>query len=293
MTGRTTTERILDAYLAPEADGLPDRVIDAALDEVARTPQRRAMRAPWRFPTMPALSRATGIAAVALVAVVGAGGLIYLNSRAPGGQGGQATTTPTQAPVTHPASTPEPSASFPGITGFTPYTSPVYGITFGYPDGWRLEAAASDKPQPGEQPGDGNFELFANPEDRDGDGIAFIVWQQPSGAGDDITSREGLAAWFQANLCDEEVEAAFCETVPDVAMPMCLGKAACRPAILVPSPDGVQAVFAESDASLVTIVSLGRADGFPATARYGGGVQLLKSILTTFDVWTPEPGAAP
>ena len=86
MNGRSTTERILDVYLAPETDRLPDRVIDAALADISRTPQRRALRVPWRFPTMPALSRATGIAAVALVAVVGAGG-IYLASNRPGGAG--------------------------------------------------------------------------------------------------------------------------------------------------------------------------------------------------------------
>ena len=74
MNGQADTERILDAYLAPEADRLPDRVIDAALADIARTPQRRALRVPWRFPPCLLSTRATGIAAVALVAVVGAGG---------------------------------------------------------------------------------------------------------------------------------------------------------------------------------------------------------------------------
>jgi hypothetical protein len=35
MSGRADTERILDAFLAPDTDRLPDRVIDAALDEIA------------------------------------------------------------------------------------------------------------------------------------------------------------------------------------------------------------------------------------------------------------------
>ena len=87
MNGQIDAERILDAYLAPEADRLPDRVLDAALADIARTPQRRALRVPWRFPNMHALSRATGIAAVALVAVVGAGALFYLTSNRPGGAG--------------------------------------------------------------------------------------------------------------------------------------------------------------------------------------------------------------
>jgi hypothetical protein len=108
MKARSDTERILDAYLAPEADRLADRVIDAALADIARTPQRRALRVPWRFPLMPALSRATGVAVVALVAVVGVGSLFYLNSR-PDGDGSQGTPVPSATPA--PAPTVAPSAA--------------------------------------------------------------------------------------------------------------------------------------------------------------------------------------
>jgi hypothetical protein len=108
MKARSDTERILDAYLAPEADRLADRVIDAALADIARTPQRRALRVPWRFPLMPALSRATGVAVVALVAVVGAGTLFYLNSK-PDGGGSQGTPLPTATPT--PAPTVAPTAA--------------------------------------------------------------------------------------------------------------------------------------------------------------------------------------
>ena len=117
------------------------------------------------------------------------------------------------------------------------------------------------------------------------------VWQQPAGTGADITSREGLAAWAKAHVCDKAVDA--CKTVPDVAIPMCLGKVACLPALVVPLSDSTTAVFADAETRLVTVVSLGQPDGFPAAARYGGAVQLIKSILTTMDVWTPEPGQIP
>ena len=46
MKARSDTERILDAYLAPEADRLADRVIDAALaDIVVPFNERTASRA--------------------------------------------------------------------------------------------------------------------------------------------------------------------------------------------------------------------------------------------------------
>jgi hypothetical protein len=105
MNGRIDTERILDAFLAPEHDRLTDRVLEASLADIARTPQRRALRVPWRLPFMPALTRTTGIAAVALVAVVGAGGFLYLNANSPSGPGGQPTASPAPSPTptsTHP-----------------------------------------------------------------------------------------------------------------------------------------------------------------------------------------------
>ena len=46
-------------------------------------------------------------------------------------------------PQPTPAPTPAASEVAPGITGWTTYTSEVYGITFGYPDGWTLESAAT------------------------------------------------------------------------------------------------------------------------------------------------------
>ena len=116
----------------------------------------------------------------------------------------------------------------------------------------------------------------------------MLVYQRPAGSGADITSREGLAAWHQANMCADPAQA--CENVVE---PMCVGKTTCLPAILSSDPDGVLAVIPDAEAGLVTIVQLGVGPDFSATAGYGGGVQLVKSILTTMDVWTPEPGQLP
>jgi hypothetical protein len=64
---------------------------------------------------MPAFTRASGIAAVALVAVVGAAGLLYLNSNTPGGRVGQTIGPPGQTSTTAPTAAATPSAT-PGIT---------------------------------------------------------------------------------------------------------------------------------------------------------------------------------
>ncbi len=99
MTGHNDTERILDAFLAPEHDQLPDRVVDAALTEIARTPQRRALRVPWRFPLMPQLLR-YAVVAVVLVAVAGVGGALLLTRSDNLGPGAVAP-APTPAPDAH------------------------------------------------------------------------------------------------------------------------------------------------------------------------------------------------
>ena len=235
------------------------------------------------------------LAAVAVL-VLAVSGFMLLGRPAepPGAVGAPASASPSPMATvtTAPTATPVPSEVAPGITGWTPFTSEVYGITLSVPNGWRTYSAATRKWQSGDQPDYGShyLDLFVNPSDRDGEDIALAVYQRPAGSGADITSREGIAAWFQANVCDE---GDACETTRDVAEPMCVGRTACLPAILMSMPGGVHAAFADADTGLVTIVSLGRHDDFPATSRYGGGVQLLKSILTTMDVWTPEPGQVP
>jgi len=96
MTGREDTERVLGAYLAPDHDQLPDRVLEASLAQIARTPQRRAMRVPWRFPFMPALPRASALGAGALAAVVAVAGLVYVIGTGRGlGPAAQASPSPT------------------------------------------------------------------------------------------------------------------------------------------------------------------------------------------------------
>lgn len=291
MTGRSSTERILDAYLAPEPDRLADRVIDAALDQIARTPQRRALRVPWRFPLMPALSRATGIAAVVLVAVVGAGGLVYLSSNVPG-SGSGSTPAPTDGPTT--AATPQPS--FPGIAGWKTYTSEVYGYTISYPEDWSVDRPATRKWQPGE-PEDGPWsDIFFNQPAVDGDGIGMFALQITAPDGADLASWDGLLAALK-EMCARPTEFAF-EACPrdDPLVRLCLGTQDCRAVLLARATDeeaSPRALFGDPDTGIVTFISIGRPDDFPAAARYGGTVMLLKAILSQLGVRDPLPGETP
>ncbi|MCJ7712326.1 MAG: hypothetical protein MUQ32_16015, partial [Chloroflexi bacterium] len=75
MTDQRELDRLLDEYFVAGANELADRVINAALEEIDKTQQRRAPRTTRRFPTMNTLSR---VAAAAVLAVVAVGGTLYL-----------------------------------------------------------------------------------------------------------------------------------------------------------------------------------------------------------------------
>jgi hypothetical protein len=101
MKARSDTERILDAYLAPEADRLADRVIDAALADIARTPQRRSWWPAWRSNRMNTYAKLIAAAAAVLVVAVVGYQLLPRNS----GIAAQPTAQPS------PTATPSPSAT--------------------------------------------------------------------------------------------------------------------------------------------------------------------------------------
>jgi hypothetical protein len=145
MTGAVNVERLLDAYLAPEADRLPDRVVDAALSEIARTTQRPAMRVPWRFPSMPSMSpAANAILALAAALLVGVALVISLI----GGGGPLPTTAPTPSP------------------------------TLVEPVAWTVEAAQADWPGAVRQEGAASAEVFRTLTYADivGDAGAAVPW---------------------------------------------------------------------------------------------------------------------
>ena len=104
MTTTHDPDRLLAAYLADGMEVLPDRVVDAVLDEVHRTRQRTVF-GPWRTPPMNSMLK-MALAAAAVVAVVVAG-INFL----PAGNGGIGGPGASPSPVVSPSPEPSPSST--------------------------------------------------------------------------------------------------------------------------------------------------------------------------------------
>ena len=142
-------DRTARLWLQDGPSQLADRVLEAALDEIHVTRQRRAWWPARRFTSMGNTIRlAAGVAAIVLVTVVGM-------TLLPGGGPGGPLTTPAPSPTPMPTPTPRP-ASFdshaPGELEPGAYALEHLGpfrITFTVPAGWeKLSAPATIWAQP-------------------------------------------------------------------------------------------------------------------------------------------------
>lgn len=252
---------------------------------------------------MPALSRATGIAAVALVAVVGAGGILYLNSSGTGSSGGQQTPTPspTRAPTAGPTAAPTLPPEI-DTSSWKPFTSTVYGFPLGYPADWRVEQQATRqwRSTDGLDFASPVFDTFTSPE---GD-VAVSVWGVPVDPSLDPTigqSWEDLEAWIEA-FCQTTGNAP-CAGIHDRVVPLCPdGDSECHTgAMIVPFRDnvagykggdrgGVTTVVDGVDVTYWVVVSVWQPESYPSLAEFGGGTRLIQAFLQTMGAQLPTRG---
>ncbi len=109
MTSQRELDRLLGAFLGEGTDEVADRVIDAALDQIDNTRQRRGARMPWRFSTMSSTMRMSiRVAAVAVIGVVAVGGVLFLARPGQPAVGGPA--SPTATLLASPTASPAGSA---------------------------------------------------------------------------------------------------------------------------------------------------------------------------------------
>jgi len=105
MTDQRELDRLLGAFFVEGTDELADRVIDAALDEIDHTQQRRARRVAWSPSTMSPLIR---FAAAAVIGVLAVAGMLVVIQPGQPGVGGPG---PTPGASASPSESPSPSPS--------------------------------------------------------------------------------------------------------------------------------------------------------------------------------------
>jgi hypothetical protein len=139
MTANRDLENRLATYYESERPfRAPDRVLVDALTTIDQTKQRRVFPGvPRRYPAMSNMVKLAA-AAIGVIAVVAVGWALYGNTAGVG----TATASPTLASTSPPTTTPtSASPQLPALT--ETFKSDLYGMSVGYPSGWRVEAAAA------------------------------------------------------------------------------------------------------------------------------------------------------
>ena len=197
MSAEREVNRIVRSWLEEGPTVLPERVLDAVLDQVPAIPQRRHSWPAWRLPLMNSEGRiGAAVAAVVVVVLL----VVYLLPRFTNVAGPPSTPAPSSAP----SPTPTPSPSTPPTLlhydpngnavsldpgtylGADPFLVPV---TFTVPGGWEGVVAGPNLVALNEQAGWGalNFSvapaLFANPCH-----YAGLLSPQPGPTVDDLAS---------------------------------------------------------------------------------------------------------
>ena len=139
MSAERDETRIVRSWLEDGVTVLPDRVLDAVLDQLPAIPQHRRPSLAERFSTMNKTARFLAAAAF-IVAATGIG-FSLLSGRSVGDVDASPTATPTRLDATSTPSTTGPRALEPGThttVAFQPRA------TFTVPEGWRLTVDRSD-----------------------------------------------------------------------------------------------------------------------------------------------------
>jgi hypothetical protein len=265
-------ERAVGTWLESGSDRTPTAAIDAVLLAVKTTPQERDLLIPRRFITMPTFMRLA--AAIAIVAVVGAGALIYAN-REPG-VGGQP--TPTAVPTVTDSAALSSTGPPIGTSTWIAFHSDRYGFTISHPVGWT------------EHPADHDWTV-------EGDADQWLSTGQDAFIGSDVRVSAWSVAVEPGTFAEEWIQAYCpmvsepCTGIQDRGTPVFIEPRDQHPGLLVPFADDTQAFILDGDRMHVVAVWWGESE--PAVRPFGGSRRLLEAFLSTMVLGAPEATSKP
>ena len=275
MSTNRDFERTAEAWLAEGPTQLADRVLDAALDEVHLTHQRRRLPVLWRFPQMNDRMRLAATALVVVVVAVAAYAAFGPKRNDVGGP--QTTSTPPPSPSPVASSTPSPSDLLDTAT-WTTYVSNRYGFSIAYPADWVAERADHDWTFPADavdylNGGSEHFELKIPNQ-----GIGVNAWSVA------VPPGTSLASWIQA----------YC---PKSSTDPCTGlESKTIPATMDGHPGSImmfdtpQAFFLVD--TRIYAVACWQPDNDPTVVKYSGSRRLVEAYLSTMHLLPGGPAPA-
>jgi hypothetical protein len=282
MTTRSEIEQALDRYLAEGAERVPDRVIDAALDQIDQIPQRRALRVPWRFHEMPSVFK-FALAGAAVVAVLVVGSMFLVRGPTPNvGGPGMAPASPTSPASPSPSPVPSPTSNpLLDTSTWTTYVSDRYGFTIAYPSDW-----TEDGPPDHDWTFENDIEAwqstatehFLNPEGS----VGVSAWSVAVDPGTTVES------WIEA-YCSRQ-SGGSCGGITDRAVPVETGDGHPGVGQFGPNAD-TMAFFLVGDR--VYVAALWRGETDPTVVRYGGAWRLLETFVSTMTIGAEPPQGSP
>jgi hypothetical protein len=271
MSTNRDFDRIAGAWLAEGPSELADRVLDAALDEVHVTHQRRRPTVPWRTPAMPMPLRLA--AGIAIIAVLGYAGLRFLSPSGGPGSIPSPTPSPTASPSPGPTATPAPTLI--DTADWTTYASERYGFSIDHPTDW-VETPSDHVWTMATDGGDWlNTAAEQFTDTTPNQGVRLSVWSVSVEAG--TTWETWLESYCTAN-------AAPCPNIQARTVAVTLdGHPGLRP-----TDNGDTQAFFLIDNRMYGVV-IWRTDDDPSVAKYGGGIKLLEAILATMELLPGGP----
>jgi len=276
-TGRDFN-RIAGAWLVEGPNELADRVLDAALEEIHLTNQRRRSVVPWRMPTMTPWMRLA--AAIVIVAIVGYAGLTLLGPRL--GPGEQPTAHPSASPaaVVSPAPTASPAPTVVPIdtSGWGLFSSAHNWLGILFPRDWTEVAAdhdwtlAKDAAWPNTA-----ADRFTSPDGQ----VIVAAWSVPIDPG--ATLEEWIAAYCPLNTTP-------CAGIAQRAVPIFTDPEKHLPGLLVPFDGNAQAFFLRGER--IWVVAVWRGESDLSVAPYGGARRLLQAFAESMCLDCSSPAGA-